>query len=396
MSQLILQGKIVLASAIETSTNVWEFQFDFVDNEGVFLVTDIQPGDILVIDTSQYELGTFTRYIITSVIGTSGPTATVEVEYDATNNNLSPPDVGYSIGLDGVVTRPSTNYKLLNAPSTEAQLISDRFQAYLYNYNFNDIVDKITGGGGSTQVLTNATPTPTTLGGIPAGTTFADVPVETVLQDLLYPYQTPAFTAFSISGQSTGLEVGQSVAGGSRTFVWSTSNSSNVQANSVTIQNITGGTTTLVSSTSNDGTEAVSITSVTKTVASSHVWRILASNTKTQQFTRDFTVTWQWRRYHGESVLTTLSEPEIEALRVSQLSSSFAGTYAFQAGGYKWIAYPTSFGTATSFKDTATNLDVPFQPVVTIDLTNAHGATTQYNVHRTTNILGAAISILVA
>ena len=220
--------------------------------------------------------------------------------------------------------------------------------------------------------------------------------MEVVLQSLLYPYQAPTFSAFSISGQSTTLEVGATVTGANRTFTWTATNASNITANIVEIQNITGGTTSLAVGLANDGTEMLSFADVTRTTSTTHVWRIRATNTQTTVFTRDFTVTWQWRRFFGESVNTTLTENQIEALRVNGLVSGFAGNYSFNAGGYKWIAYPTVFGTATTFKDTSTNLDVPFEPPVIVSVTNALGVVQDYRVHRTTNVLGGAITIAVS
>lgn len=398
MAKLHFQSKITLDSAYETVPGLWEFQFRLTDNEGVFLGTDARVGDIIVIDTSSFELGTLTRYIIDVIVSQGASLVTAIVSYDPTNNNDSVPDPGFSIGLDGFISRPSTNYKLLPVPSPTIQQLPDRFSVYLQNYNFVNIVDNIQGGGQPElpQVLNNATPTPTALGGIPAGTTFDSVPVEVVLRSLLYPYQAPTFSAFSISGQSTTLEVGATVTGANRTFAWTATNASNITANTVEIQNITGGTTSLAVGLANDGTEVLSFADVTRTTSTTHVWRIRATNTQTTVFTRDFTVTWQWRRFFGESVNTTLTENQIEALRVNGLVFGFAGNYSFNAGGYKWIAYPTVFGTATTFKDTSTNLDVPFEPPVIVSVTNAFGVVQDYHVHRTTNVLGGAITIAVS
>jgi len=248
----------------------------------------------------------------------------------------------------------------------------------------------------SSQVLTNATGTPTTIGGIAAGTTFNNIPVETVLLNLLYPYQSPAFSAFALSGQTTPIEVGASVTGGARTFTWSTTNSINVATNSISIIDVTNGNTSLASALANTGSTSINLTSVTKITATTHQWKIQATNTQSVALSTTYTVTWQWKRFYGESTSTSLINTEIQALRVGGLASGFAGTYSFNAGGYKYIAYPTSFGTATSFKDQSTNLDVPFQTVQVINITNVNGIATNYNVHRTTNVLGSAINIVVA
>jgi hypothetical protein len=57
------------------------------------------------------------------------------------------------------------------------------------------------------------------------------------------------------------------------------------------------------------------------------------------------------------------------------------------------VCYPAALGTATIFTDIATGLNVPFEPVVVVAVTNPFGIATNYNVHRSTNILGSAITI---
>ena len=248
----------------------------------------------------------------------------------------------------------------------------------------------------SSVSYTNPTPTSVTLGGWTAGSTFSAVSNDTMWTTLLYPYQSPAFSTFSISGQSITLEVGDSIASGSKTFTWSTTNSGNINTNSLTITNHTDAVT-LGSSLANDGTESLSLASaITKTSQATHTFRISGVNTNSITFTRDFNVNWRWRLYYGESANTSLTEAQIEALGTSSLTSGAAGTYSFLAGNYKYLAYPTSFTLMTSFKDSLTLLDVDMEAPATVSVTNAFGQTSDYYVHRTTNILGAAISIIVS
>ena len=143
MSQLIFQAKITLDNALEIATGVWQFELRVSDNEGIFGGNTIAPGDVVVIDTSVYETGTLTRYVVSSVLTSSFNTAVVNTTYDPTNDNASIPDPAFSVGLDGIVTRPSANYKLLPVPSPGVQLLPDKFSIYLQNYNFNNIVDNI-------------------------------------------------------------------------------------------------------------------------------------------------------------------------------------------------------------------------------------------------------------
>ena len=260
------------------------------------------------------------------------------------------------------------------------------------SYLANDGTYKAVSGGGS-ETYTNITPVPTTIGGISSGSTFDSKTMTEMWTALLYPYQSPTFSSFSF-GQSSPIEVGLTLTG-SKTFTWATTNSSNISSNSISILDITG-SATLASGLANDGSEVLNIGTVQKTTATSHTWRISAVNTNSVTFTRDVSIAWQWRRFYGESTTTPLIESEIEALRVSGLATGFSGTYSFVGGGYKYLCYPTSFGTATTFKDQSTNLDVPFEAPYTVNITNVNGIATDYRVHRSTNILGAAINIVVS
>ena len=104
----------------------------------------------------------------------------------------------------------------------------------------------------------------------------------------------------------------------------------------------------------------------------------------------------QWKIYYGESALTDLTETDVEALRVGTLAANVSGNYSFNAGEYKWICYPTSFGLKTTFKDASTNFDVAMQPALTKSITNSQGVATNYYCHRTVNKLGGSITITIS
>lgn len=304
------------------------------------------------------------------------------------------------IGVHEAKTDPHTQYVETSELGTAAYKDTTAFQASGIivtdgdgnSYLANDGTYKVVSGGGS-ETYTNTTPVPTTIGGISSGSTFDSKTMTEMWTSLLYPYQSPTFSSFSF-GQSSPIEVGLALTG-NKTFTWATTNSSNISSNSISILDVTG-STTLASGLANDGSEVLNIGTVQKTTATSHTWRISAVNTNSVTFTRDVSIAWQWRRFYGESTTTPLIESEIEALRVSGLATGFSGTYSFIGGGYKYLCYPTSFGTATTFKDQSTNLDVPFEAPYTVNITNVNGIATDYRVHRSTNILGAAINIVVS
>jgi len=243
---------------------------------------------------------------------------------------------------------------------------------------------------------TNTTPTTATVGGIEAGSTFNDNTMSEMWDMLLYPYQDPTFSAFAINGQSTVIEVGDAVPSGSTLFTWTSTNSSNVSANTISIFDITNAVT-LGSGLADDSSESLSLPNdVIKTSATSNQWRISAWNTEASTFTRNFNVNWRWRVHYGTDPSTTLTAAGVTGLTNSFLSSGFAGTWSFVAGDYKYFAYPAVLGTATTFKDSSTNLDVAMEALYTVSITNPYGVSTTYNVHRTTNILGSSINIIIS
>ncbi len=231
-------------------------------------------------------------------------------------------------------------------------------------------------------------PLPQDHGGLEAGEIVDGMPVNEVLKRILFPYQYPSFTSFNIASQTQSLEVGDKVAGGTRTFNWSTINDENIKDNSISIIDVTNSNTTLVSGLANDGTEDVDIgADKSLTSPGTYTWRITGENTKNQTFQRDFNVRWYYRVYWGANVNDTLTEADVKNLSNSQLKSGFAGTYNFTNSGnseYYYIVYPDSWGDYNDWKDTDTGFGVDGTNAGTVDVTNDYGVTITYRMIRTT------------
>lgn len=137
MSRLHFQSRIDLSEATPGDNDNWRLVFTLTDNEGRFRVRDIAENDVLVLDTGAVETGTLTRYLITTVVGTTWDgRAEVIAHYLPDNDNQYPnPDLSYVIGHAGIITRPMEKVGLLPLPSPKTQLIADRFGFYLQNYN---------------------------------------------------------------------------------------------------------------------------------------------------------------------------------------------------------------------------------------------------------------------
>jgi len=259
-------------------------------------------------------------------------------------------------------------------------------------YFWNDTAWTEMGGGGGSYTTTE--PTTETVGGVAVGTEYAAATMQEVFDDLFHPYQLPAFSSFAMTGV-TDVEVGTSFSG-SKTFTWGTTNSGNVTANSLGITDVTGGGT-VESAMANSGSKAHTFSvPFTRTTAGAYRFTISGTNTQSASFTRNLDINFYWKVYYGESASTSLDEAGIEGLRVGGLQAAFAATYAFSAANYKYLCFPTALGVVTSFKDQSTGLDVPFEAPATVSVTNAQSVTTNYYVYRSTNILGAAINIIVA
>lgn len=207
-------------------------------------------------------------------------------------------------------------------------------------------------------------------------------------------YQSPAFTTFGIDSQSSPIEVGD-LSLANPTFYWTTSHSPNVQPNTIDIDDVTGAVN-IATGLANTSPYAATYAAIQKLVATYNRFRISGQNTHLLPFSRNYDIVWQWQRYYGESIVEPLNEAQIKALRVGGLAGGFAGVYVFLGGGYKYLTYAAALGTATNFVDQATGFPVAMETPYTVSVTNAFSVATLYNVHRTTNILGSAINIVVS
>ncbi len=224
-------------------------------------------------------------------------------------------------------------------------------------------------------------------------------------------YLAPAFTAFSISGQVTPLEVGATIAAGSKTFLWATSNPTNIQANSISIVDTTA-SMTLASGLADTGSDAITITAITNILPASQVWTISATNSNLGSFSLAYEVDWEFRVYTGTSTNVVLTANQIKALADStSLQASFPGTYNYADSlGYKYFSYPDSMGSVSNFLDAVTGFPIDMATVsdnaayshtangwsyALISVTNAQSVATNYRLYRTTNEFSGVFSMRV-
>jgi hypothetical protein len=363
---------------------------------------DISVSGILREEVTIPATNRFLGHILCTKLGTEGPAKTFDVYVGNLHNTFvrNPPARVLNDLFDVNITSPATNQFItyngsywINSNLGSIDLHSD-VDTTTTPPSLNEVL-KWDGGdwipGVGSTLYSNATPMPEEVGGYEIGTTFLDQDNDDMWDGLLYPYQYPAFTGFLINGQSSTLEAGVDVAGGVRTFLWSTSNPSNIQTNIIDIFDVTGGFTPLALGLANDGTEDVNIgTAKVQTVHNlTWIWRINALNSKAQNFSRDYTVRWYSPTYYGVSApaATTTAIQGMTKLIQAKANRTYAFSPTVQVFYY---AFPASFGVLTSILD-ANGFETIGDWTLRVENFNLNspdyeGVTTSYNIYEFNNL----------
>jgi len=262
------------------------------------------------------------------------------------------------------------------------------------------------------DTYTNLAPsTAANLAGVPAGTIFDNLTFQDVFDMLFYPYQYPAFTSFNFGAPAYAnvIEVGNSIVAGAQTFTFADTFAINVQANTIRIDDTTNAVNFLLNQPNASPTIAAALGVPFYPLThgggsptdSTNVYTIQGQNTLGGFFSTTHTQHWWWRYYYGPSANAgPLVSADITGLATTGLGTSFSGNDAFAAGmTYKYITYPIVWNggvAATTFKDALTLLDVPMVAPYVVAVTNGFGVVQNYWVHRTWNIINAAITIIVS
>lgn len=232
---------------------------------------------------------------------------------------------------------------------------------------------------------TNLNPVPIAIGGIEAGTTFNKTPIIDILDSLLYPYQNPSFSSFSIGGQSSGnFELGYTYPYGNKVFMWNITNPNNVKANSIVLNGEAG--------ISNTGSKSQMISDITKNTIDSYTFTIKAQNTNNVEFSRTITFNWLAKRFWGVSEEETVTDDIIRSFS-GELSNSRVKTVSYDGTGgkYPYFIYPTALGDLNNTK--VNNLEWNDWVLVKRDFVNINGVTIPMNIYRGFNKINGALTI---
>lgn len=254
---------------------------------------------------------------------------------------------------------------------------------------YDDVLGKFvneTASAGGTVTYSTTSPVPTTIGGIEAGKEYTNENITTVINDLLFPYQYPAFSTFTVAGASSGsYEVGYTYAAGDKVFAWTTTNNSNIKPNSVTLNGTAG--------LANDGTETQAISAITNNTVATSTFTISAENTKNQTFSKIITLSWSMKRFWGVSASTSLDDAGILLLN-SEIATSRVKTVTYDCTGgrYFYFAYPSAWGDLNNTK--INSLTWNDWVLVSRGFVNQYGVTIPMNIYRSYNLLNGTITVV--
>lgn len=234
-------------------------------------------------------------------------------------------------------------------------------------------------------LYTNSTPVPVDIGGVKAGVVFNNEPVVNIIDKLLYPYQVPSFSSFTVNGQtSLALEVGTEYPGGVKTFNWSINNPNNIKVNSITLNSETG--------LANTGSKQQTIVSIVKNTVANHVFTIKAMDTLNKEISRAITLSWLMKRFWGVSPLEELTDDDIKAMS-QELSTNRVKTVTYDGTGgvYPYFIYPTAFGDLSNTK--VGPLDWNDWVLVKRSFININGVNIPMNIYRGFNKMNGSLTI---
>lgn len=239
--------------------------------------------------------------------------------------------------------------------------------------------------GEISSTYTLASPSNVTVGGMPSGTVLTGRSLMSILEEILVDYIEPTFSAFSVTGQSTTVEVGTTLSG-SKTFTWTIAVGSGTVP-TIDIYDITA-VSTLVAGTTNDGTQAQTVTTLQlNSNGATQQWRGIGNNTDPAGTfnSSTFTVTGRYYRFFGPTASSPTNSATVRALPSSAFQTG-TPTFTLSTGTTETkfvVALPPSV-TITSVIDlSALSADITSEYILTgtISVLDAGGTSRTYNIY---------------
>lgn len=261
----------------------------------------------------------------------------------------------------------------------------------LVSKNFSDLVP---------QVYDGASPTTVLVGGLSFNSDISGKTFSEIIQSIVAPYVAPLFSAFSITGQATTVEVGTTLAG-SKTFTWGITQNSGVIA-TVDIYNNTL-SATLLAGTLNDSSQPIPITSkLLGADGDTQSWKAIGNNTSPIGTinSANFVVTAQYYRFWKTGVTGTAPVNSLDVRTGTTANFSNSLSLVIPAGNkFVFFAYPKFRADGVTEKGNIVNGSIKYAEgfnsevgdtfvKTEVQVADANGVLTWYKAY--TLILGSA------
>lgn len=255
-------------------------------------------------------------------------------------------------------------------------------------------IGTVSGGGGTETKWTNPNPTGVTIGGLAYGSNLVGFNAIEILEDILYPYQPVSFASFTVNLPSGIKDLNQPVTGNTYNAEWTTSGpTGNWSSSSLDIvRTVNGGSSTELMSNQNYNSSPFAISHPTYqfTTPTTLTFTITGSQSEQGDVNRTQSYYWLHRVYWGLSASPSISD--FTGFNSEFASSTPTTARTFTGNGtdrYFYFVIPSTFTSYTSF--TSAGFLYPFEPAVTISVTNAYGLSVSYKYYRSTvNSAGTA------
>lgn len=279
-------------------------------------------------------------------------------------------DMAKQLSGDSLMLYGETDFQgILKSKGIEidASLTGGVLDGWVLTLDGGKIILKPSASSGTTSFYDGASPSTITVGGIPANTDLITGNAGSgftsfdLWEKLLVVYQVPAFNVFNNSIPSLSEVGNPSSWTGVQGFSWTTTNSGNVQPNTIEVIDVTNGNSILGSGLANDGSEPLNInTTIINNVPIQHTWGVKGTNTETDPIgQKNYTINtinpWFYGTYASGGAPSGANRPNPLNSVVAQglidsgvvIVSNSSGTvivnnFAASPDDYIWFAIPSS------------------------------------------------------
>lgn len=269
-----------------------------------------------------------------------------------------------------------------------------QYKFWIFNGTYKSPEMSLFGGGsGGSQPPTtlpkysNSNPMPSKVGGWNKGSTFNEVPLTEMWTGLLYEFQNPQITQFSVNPNS--LEIGQELST-PITSSWKVSN----QQNATNLEFYFDGTKLLDKLEYSANNKQITITPQRLTQVGSKRCELKLYDTKGGTASRSVNINWNNFMYYGILMKDSVEVSDLQSLN-KKITNSPLGEFSFEMEGWKFIIYPAIYS-HTRIEDKNTKQQVDITQLSNISITNDYNVTQEFKVFRSTYKLNGSIDMIIS